>query len=95
MSPHFDPTRCSAGAQHHRHGPAPLGIEDVNRQKAALVIVCIEQRQLLMAVHHVAGIVDVEGDGGGLARVAVHPGVHERIGQPDHVPQTRRVLEPR
>ncbi len=33
-------------------------------QEAAFVIVRIEQRHLLMAMHNIDGVVDVQGDGG-------------------------------
>ena len=48
----------------------PLGVVDVDRQEAALVIMSVEQRELLMAVDDIAVIVDVERDGCRLARVA-------------------------
>jgi hypothetical protein len=35
----------------------------VDRQEAALVIMSVEQRELLMAVDDIASIVDVERDG--------------------------------
>jgi hypothetical protein len=35
----------------------------VDRQKAAFVIMSVEQRELLMAVDDIAGIIDVERDG--------------------------------
>jgi hypothetical protein len=43
----------------------------------------------------VAGVVDIQRDGPRLARVAVHPGVDQNIGQSDHIAQPRRVLQPR
>jgi len=43
----------------------------VDRQEAAFVIMSVEQRELLMAVDDIAGIVNVERDGCGLARVAI------------------------
>jgi hypothetical protein len=41
----------------------------VDRQEAALVIMSVEQRKLLMAVDDIPGIVDVDRDGCRLARV--------------------------
>ena len=38
------------------------GLVDVDRQEAAAVVVGMEQRQLLLAVHPVLGVVDVEHD---------------------------------
>lgn len=40
----------------------------------------IEQRELLAAVDHIAGVVDVEGDAVGRGRVTGDPLVDERIG---------------
>src|SRR5271165_7517726 len=73
MGAHLDPARGLAGPQHERHGPALLRVIDVGRQEAAFVIMSVEQRELLMAVDDIAGIVDVERDGCGLARIAIHP----------------------
>ena len=42
----------------------------------------VEQRELLMAVNDIAGIVDVERDGCRLARVAIHPCVEEPVAEP-------------
>jgi hypothetical protein len=70
MSTHLEPARGLAGPQHDRHKPALLRIADVDRQVAAFVIMSVEQRELLMAVDDIAGIVDVERDGCRLARVA-------------------------
>src|SRR5262245_38481209 len=47
-------------AQDHRHWFAACCFVDVDRQEAALVIMGVKQRELLMAVHRVAGIVDVK-----------------------------------
>ena len=55
----------------------------------------IEQRELLMAVDNIAGVVDVERDGCRLARIAVHPFFEQRVGPADHVAQARSILKPR
>ncbi len=55
----------------------------------------VEQRELLMAVDDIAGIIDVERDGCRLARVAIHPCVDQNVGQSDHVAQARGILQPR
>ena len=50
-------------ARPQHHGDRPRGgVVDMDRQEAALVVVRIEQRQLLVAVHHIDGVVDVERD---------------------------------
>jgi hypothetical protein len=53
----------------------------------------VEQRELLMAVDHVAGTIDVERDERRLARVAIHPCVDQSIGQSNHVAQARSILQ--
>ena len=73
MGTHLDAARRLAGPQHDRHGPALLRVVDVDRQEAAFVIMSVEQRELLVAVDDIAGIVDVERDRCRLARVAIHP----------------------
>ena len=72
-----------ARPQDNRDGSAGGGVVDVDRQEAALVVVGMEQRELLGAVNHVQGVVDIEGDRLGLVDVAVAPGIHQRVGQPD------------
>jgi hypothetical protein len=54
-----------------RHGPALLRVIDVDRQEAAFVIMSVEQRELLLAVDDIAGVVDVQGDG---CAVVLRPG---------------------
>jgi hypothetical protein len=63
MGTHLDAARRLARPQDHRHGSALLGVVDVDRQEAAFVIMSVEQRELLMAVDDIAGIIDVERDG--------------------------------
>ena len=51
-----------ARTQNGQHAMAGVGIIDVDRQKAAFIVMRIEQRQLLMAMHDIGGVVDIEGD---------------------------------
>ena len=95
MGAHLVAARRLAGPQHDRHGPALVRVVDVDRQKAALVIMSVEQRELLMAVDDIAGIVDVERDDSRLARVAIHPCIDQSVGQSDHVAQARSILQAR
>jgi hypothetical protein len=39
------------------------GIVDMNRQEATIIIMCVEQRELLMTMCDNASIVDIECDG--------------------------------
>jgi len=92
MGAHFDARRRLAGAEHDRDEARALGVVDVDRQKAALVVMGVEQRELLMSMHDIAGVVDIEHDERGLALVGGHLLIDERIGQTDRVLQRRRVL---
>ena len=62
MAAHLAARGRLAGPQDHRHRAAGGGVVDMDRQKAALVVMGVEQRQLLMAVHDIDGVVDVERD---------------------------------
>ena len=41
---------------------AGVGVVDMDRQEAPLIVMGIEHRQLLMAMHGVGGVVDIERD---------------------------------
>ena len=60
MGAHLDPRRGLAGAQHDRDGTRALGVVDMDRQEAALVVMGVEERELLMPVYDIAGVVDIE-----------------------------------
>ena len=95
MRAHLDAGRRLAGSQNDRDGTAAFGVVDMNRQEAALVVVRIEQRQLLMAVHDVAGIVDIQNDRRRLTFVGRYPLFDQCICEADGVLQRRRVLQSR
>ena len=59
---HLGPVRRLAGAQDDGDRLAARRLVDVDRQKAAAVVVRIEQRELLAAVNPVLGVVDIEQD---------------------------------
>jgi hypothetical protein len=48
MRAHLDARRRLAGAQHDRDGTRALGVVDMDWQKAALVVMGVEERELLM-----------------------------------------------
>ena len=48
--------------QEYDHRLAALDIIDMDGQEAAGVIVSVEQRQLLLPMHRVAGVVDIQRD---------------------------------
>ena len=59
---HLGPVRGLAGAQDHRDRLAGDRLVDVDRQEAAPVVVGVEERELLVTVDPVLGVVDVEHD---------------------------------
>ena len=64
-------------------------------QKAALVVMGVEQRQLLMAMDDVERVVDIEGNAcrrGGIAR---QPQIEQHLAEADDGAQVRQVLGPR
>src|SRR4051812_8514648 len=63
--------RRLARAQDHRHRLAACRFVDVDRQKAAFIVMSVEQRKLLMAMHRVAGIIYNKRDRGRWAPVAL------------------------
>ena len=95
MGANLDAGRRLARPQHERHRTAVFGVIDMDRQKAALVIMGVEQRQLLVAVHDIAGVVDIQNDRDRLAFVRRHPLIDKRVGEADRILQRRRVLQPR
>jgi hypothetical protein len=84
-----------AWPQDHRHRAAGSSVVDVDGEKAAFVVVSVEQRELLLAMHHVAGVVDVQGDGVGRRGVAGAVKIDQHAPEPDQVAQARGVLQPR
>ena len=59
---HLGPVRGLARPQDDGHRLAAAGLVDVDRQEAAMVVVGVEQRQLLVPMDAVQSIVDVEHD---------------------------------
>ena len=95
MGAHFDAPWCFARSQHDCDGTASFSVVDVDGQEAALIIMGVEKRKLLVAVHDIAGVVNIENDGRGLAFIGRHPLIDQGIGEADRIPQRGRVLKPR
>ena len=76
-----------AGTQDHRHRLAGGRLVDVDGQEAAAVVMGVEQRQLLAAMHPVLGVVDVQQDAPRDLGEAVAEQVHHRH---HHALQRRR-----
>ena len=83
MRAHLAARRRLARPQDHRHRARGGGVVDVDRQEAAVIVMGVEQRQLLLAVDHVAGIVDVQGDGGWRLGVAGAVQIDQHPPEPD------------
>jgi hypothetical protein len=95
MAAHFLPGRRLARAQQDRHRACSRGVVDMDRQEAALVVERIEQRELLMPVHDVDGVVDVQRNCGGRTAVAGAVEVDHGVGHAHHLAQVGRVLPAR
>jgi len=89
------PGRRLAWPQQHRHRSARRGVVDMDRQKAALAIMAVEQGKLLMPVHDIRRVVDVEGDSGGRPDIAGTVEVDHGVGHAHHLAPGRRVLPTR
>ena len=91
---HFHPGRRLALAQDHRHRLAAGAFVDMDRQKAALVVVRVEQRQLLLpcTASNVSSMSRTIEAG---ARVAGAEQVDHRPHHPRDLDPARRVLQPR
>ena len=87
--------RRFALAQDHRHRLAAARLINVDRQKAALVIMGIEQGELLVAMHDIDRIVDVERDRGRRAPIAIAELIHQRCRHSGDRDLRRCILQPR
>ena len=87
--------RCLSWTKQHRHWPVGCGVVDVDRLEASLVIVRVEQRELLMAVHNIDGVIDIERDGFRRALVAGAIDVDHGVGHANDLAQVRRIFPPR
>ena len=86
--------RRLAGAQENRHRLAALHMVDMHRQEAPRVVMGVEQRQLLAAVHRVAGVVDVQRDRRWRGRERAAEDVDQGGRHARHLDAGRRVLQP-
>ena len=92
MAAHLLARRRLAGPQDDGDGSPGGGVADVDRQKAAVVVVRVEQRELPAAVDHVAGVVDVErhcSRGRGIAGAIK---IDQHAAEPDNLAQGRGVF---
>jgi hypothetical protein len=95
MAAHLLTRRRLAGTQQYRYRPRHCCVIDMDRQKTALVVVGIEQRELLVAVNDINSVIDVERHCCGRGRIAGAIEIDHDTHQPDQVAQRGRVLPPR
>lgn len=81
--------------QDHRDRTAGSRIIDVDRQEAALVVMAVEERELLMAVNDIERVFDVEGDALGRRSIARQPQIDQHPTQAEDSPEVGQVLQPR
>ena len=89
----LDPRRRLAGAQEDRHRLAAFHMVDVDGEEAAGVVMSVEERQLLVAVHGIAGVVDIQRDGGGRGGEGAAEEIDQRRRHARHLDARRRVLQ--
>jgi hypothetical protein len=93
MSPYLDARGRLARPQHDGDRSAGGAVVDVDRQKAALVMMGVEQGELLVPVHHVTGVVDVQHHALRRLGIAGHPLIDQSIGQADRIADCRGILQ--
>jgi hypothetical protein len=71
---------------------AGLRVVDMDRQKAPLIVMSVELRQLLVTENGIGGVVDVEGDRPRWTAVAPAPQVHHGAGHADQRATVRGIL---
>ncbi len=70
-------------------------VVDVDRQEAALVVVGVEKRQILMAMNDVERVVDVKRHAFGRRGIARQPKIEQDLAEADDGAQIRQILDPR
>lgn len=84
-----------ARAQQRQHGPAGRRLENLDRLEAIAAGMCVEQCKLLLSVHCIVGVIDVEHDA---ARHALKTGTEQIDQFKPHarkLPPARGVLQAR
>jgi hypothetical protein len=92
---HLLARRGLAGAQDHSDRSPGRRIVDMDRQKAALIVVRVPLRQLLVAVHDVDRVVDVQQDGPRRLAITLAPDINECVSEANDLAQRRRILPAR
>src|SRR6202035_2179015 len=55
------------------------GVVDVDRQEAAFIVMRVEQRELLMAMHHIERVIDIQRDRTRRSRITGTVGVDQGV----------------
>ena len=76
MGTDFVALGCLTLTQDRDHAMTGRRVIYMDRQKASLVVMSVEPRHLLMPVHRIGGVVDVEHDAIRWVRVALAPEIH-------------------
>src|ERR1019366_7765215 len=85
--------RRFAVTQDRDYAMASLRVVYMDRRKASFVVMGIEQRHLLVPVHRIGGVVDVQHDPLGWMRVALAPEVHHAARHSYQRAQVRGVFQ--
>lgn len=91
---HLAARGCLARPQDHGDGAGRRAVIDMDRQEAALVMMTIKQRELLVAVDDIDRIVDIAHDCFGRGGIARTVKIDHDPAEPNEVTQARHVLEP-
>ena len=86
---------ASIRAQDHRHRAPRRGVVDVDGQEAALVVMGVEQGKLLVPMHHVERVVDVQRHRRRRRGIAGTPDIDHHCHQAENFPQGGRILPTR
>src|SRR6266480_5921617 len=95
MAAHLLTGRRFARTQQYRYRPRHRRVIDMDRQKTALVVMGIEERELLVAVNHINSVINVERHRCGRGRIAGAIEIDHDTHQPDQVAQRGRILPAR
>ena len=91
MAAHFLTRRGLAGTQQYRYRPRHRRVIDMDRQKTALVVMGIKERQLLVTVHDINRVIEVERHRDGRGRIAVANRDHRSLARDNRVVLPRLV----
>ena len=77
----------------HGHDQPAAGVEDVDRQKAPIIVVGVELAQLLLAVDPIKAFIKIQGEVAGNDREAIAIEVEHRLGHAIEFRAPRHVLQ--